>query len=120
MISSGNYFQPDAKVNKQELVYSLVQGLGLEAKLADFTDAITVEYNGVPTPVMDSNTVDAESKGYVEAAIDMSLMSVMYVIEQGPYDLSPKVVAYFEPEKNVKRGDYAVIIGRLYDSYLRE
>jgi serine protease AprX len=120
MISSGNNFQPDAKVNKQELAYSLVQALGLEAQVADFTDAITVEYNGERIPVMDSNTVDADFKGYVQAAIDMSLMSVRYAIEQGPYDLSPKVVAYFEPETKIKRGDYAVIIGRLYDGYLRK
>lgn len=58
-------------------------------------------------------------KGHVQAAIDMSIMGVKFSLQQGLYDLMPKVVAEFEPKSKVKRGDYAVIIGRVYDGYLR-
>jgi serine protease AprX len=69
---------------------------------------------------MDSSDINEALKGYVQAAIDMSLIGVRFAIEQGPYDLSPTVVAYFEPASVVKRGDYAIIISRLYDGYLRK
>lgn len=120
MISNGDSFQPHAKVNKQELAYSLVQALGLEKEVKDFSGDITVEYNGERITVIDSNDINQALKGYVQAAIDMSLIGVRFAIEQGPYDLSPTVVAYFEPATVVKRGDYAIIISRLYDGYLRK
>ncbi|MFQ3250935.1 MAG: serine protease AprX [Glaciecola sp.] len=119
MLSNGTEFGPKKNVSKQELAYSLVQGLGLETQALAFTGELTVEYKGERIPVMDSTSVTPVLKGYVQAAIDMSLIGVRYSLEQGPYDLTPKVVAYFEPTSNVKRGDYAVIIGRAYDNYLR-
>ncbi|MFT6902197.1 MAG: serine protease AprX [Colwellia sp.] len=119
MLSNGSEFAPQNNVSKQELAYSLVQGLGLETQALNFSGEITVDYNGERIAVMDSSSVTPVLKGYVQAAIDMSLMGVRFALEQGPYDLSPTVVAYFEPANNIKRGDYAVIIGRAYDSYLR-
>jgi serine protease AprX len=120
MISNGDSFQPHAKVNKQELAYSLVQALGLERQVKDFSGEITVEYNGERIAIRDSSDINEALKSYVQAAIDMSLIGVRFAIEQGPYDLSPTVVAYFEPASVVKRGDYAIIISRLYDGYLRK
>jgi serine protease AprX len=120
MISNGDSFQPHAKVNKQELAYSLVQALGLERQVKDFSGDITVEYNGERIAIRDSSDINEALKSYVQAAIDMSLIGVRFAIEQGPYDLSPTVVAYFEPASVVKRGDYAIIISRLYDGYLRK
>ncbi|MFT4724742.1 MAG: serine protease AprX, partial [Colwellia sp.] len=120
MISNGDSFQPHAKVNKQELAYSLVQALGLERQVKDFSSEITVEYNGERIAIRDSSDINEALKSYVQAAIDMSLIGVRFAIEQGPYDLSPTVVAYFEPASVVKRGDYAIIISRLYDGYLRK
>jgi len=119
MLSNGSEFTPRKNVSKQELAYSLVQGLGLETQALSFSGEITVDYNGERIAVMDSSSVTPVLKGYVQAAIDMSLMGVRFALEQGPYDLSPTVVAYFEPANNIKRADYAVIIGRAYDSYLR-
>ncbi|MBA6291711.1 S8 family serine peptidase [Colwellia sp. MB3u-70] len=119
MLSNGSEFTPRKNVSKQELAYSLVQGLGLETQALNFSGEITVDYNGERITVMDSSSVTPVLKGYVQAAIDMSLMGVRFALEQGPYDLSPTVVAYFEPANNIKRADYAVIIGRAYDSYLR-
>ncbi|WP_448548759.1 S8 family peptidase [Thalassotalea fusca] len=119
MLSADSSFSPNATVSKQALAYSLVQGLGLEAQVADAPQQLTVEYNGERIPVIDSDSIDPQFKGHVQAAIDMSLMQVTFGLEQGPYDLMPKLVAKFNPEVAVKRGDYAVIIGRAYDGYLR-
>ncbi|SEK71806.1 serine protease AprX [Colwellia chukchiensis] len=119
MLSNDNEFFPRAKVSKQELAYSLVQGLGLESQALSFAGELTVDYKGERIEVKDSGSITPVLKGYVQAAIDMSLIGVRYALEQGPYDLTPKVVAYFEPTASVKRGDYAVIIGRTFDNYLR-
>lgn len=119
MLSNGDQFAPRKNVTKQDLAYSLVQSFGLESQALSFTGEVTVDYKGERIPVMDSSAIPPVLKGYVQAAIDMSLMGVRFALEQGPYDLTPTVVAYFEPTNNIKRGDYAVIIGRAYDGYLR-
>jgi serine protease AprX len=119
MLSHGSNFFPLKSVSKQELAYSLVQGLGLEKQAANFSGELTVDYKGERIAVMDSRYITPVLKGYVQEAINMSLMGVRFKLVQGTYDLTPKMVAYFEPTNNIKRGDYAVIIGRAYDSYLR-
>ncbi|MFT6919535.1 MAG: serine protease AprX [Cognaticolwellia sp.] len=119
MLSLPSKFNPQDTVSKQALAYSLVQSLGLETQVSDFSGELTVDYKGERIAVMDSSKVTPILKRYVQAAIDMSLMRVRFALEQGPFDLSPKLVAYFEPESNVNRGTYAVIIGRVYDGYLR-
>jgi serine protease AprX len=119
MLSLPSKFNPQDTVSKQALAYSLVQSLGLETQVSDFSGELTVDYKGERIAVMDSSKVTPILKRYVQAAIDMSLMRVRFALEQGPLDLSPKLVAYFEPESNVNRGTYAVIIGRVYDGYLR-
>ena len=120
MLTSEGTFSPQGNVTKEELAYSLVQGLGLEEQVRAFTGDITIEYNSERIPVLDTDQVAPEFRGYVQAAIDMSLINVTYQVEQGPYDLSPTVVAYFKPQSKVKRGDYAVIISRLFNNYLRK
>ena len=119
MLAEGDIFEPRAKVNKQELVYSLIQALGLEEQAKTFSDDVTVDYNGERLAVKDTDSIDSRYKGYVQMALDMSIISVKFDVEQGPYDLQPKLVAYFEPNSKVTRADYAVIIGRVFDAYLK-
>lgn len=118
MLLDGENFEPRAKVTKQELAYSLIQSLGLQNQVANFEGQITVDYNGTRVPVKDTNLIDEQFSGYVQAAIDMSIIGVRFALEQGPYDLQPTVVAYFEPNSAITRADYAVIIGRVFDGYL--
>ena len=120
MLTSEGTFSPQGNVTKEELAYSLVQGLGLEEQARAFTGDITIEYNSERIAVLDTDQIAPELRGYVQAAIDMSLLNVTYKVEQGPYDLSPTVVAYFKPQSTIKRGDYAVIISRLFNNYLRK
>ena len=118
MLLNGTNFEPNGNVSRMSLAYSLVQALGLQSTAANFTGAITVDYQGQKVPVKDAELVADELKGYVQAAIDLSIMGVRFEMEQGPYDLTPQVVAYFEPTRQVRRGDYAVIASRMFDGYL--
>ncbi len=120
MLGKGEKFNPKGKVSKESLAYSLVQSFGLQQQVTALADdEITVEFQGQKVVVKDADTIAPELKGYVQAALDMSLLSVRYEVEQGPYDLTPNIVAYFEPTSLVTRADYAVVIGRMYDQYLR-
>jgi serine protease AprX len=119
MLSLPSKFNPQDTVSKVALAYSLVQSLGLETQVADFSGELTVGYNGKRIAIKDASNVAPILQRYVQAAIDMSLMRVRFALEQGPFDLSPKLVAYFDPDSKVNRGTYAVIIGRVYDGYLR-
>lgn len=116
--SSGSDFEPNASVNRAELAYSLVQSLGLQSEAEQYADSdITVQYNGQAVPVVDQASIPVELRGHVQAALNLSLLSVEFDVEQGPFDLQPTLVARFNPSDTVSRGAYAVIIARTYDSY---
>lgn len=117
MLSDGGKFRPNDNVSRVELAYSLVQSLGLETEAQAFSGDITVDYNGQAIPVLDQGDIPAELRGYVQLALDLSIVGVRFNVEQGPFDLQPKLVAYFEPGESISRAEYAVLIGRFYDSY---
>ncbi|WP_244926791.1 S8 family peptidase [Pseudoalteromonas gelatinilytica] len=119
VLSDGLSFNPTGDVSKLNLAYSLVQALGLQEQVITPDGDLTVSYNGEQVIVRDSDSIPSEFKGYVQAAIDMSLLGVKFELEQGRYDLTPTLVAYFEPDTAITRGDYAVIIGRVFNQYLR-
>lgn len=119
MKAESGVFNPKAAVTKEQLAYSLVQVLGLEESVTNFEGSITVDYNGQRIAVVDGESIPNDLKGYVQAAIDMSIIGVRFEVVQGPYDLEPTLQAYFEPSKKVTRADYAVTIGRMFDNYLR-
>ncbi|GAA0212334.1 hypothetical protein GCM10009123_19500 [Kangiella japonica] len=117
--TTGTNFDADASVSRADLAYSLVQTLGLQAEAEQYTGDITVQYNGQVVPVVDQDSIPAELRGHVQAALNLSLLSVEFDVEQGPYDLEPTLVARFKPSETVTRGEYAVIISRTYDSYYK-
>lgn len=117
MLSKGNKFRPNDSVSRVELAYSLVQSLGLQEQAQGFTGDITVNYNGKSIEVRDQAEIPEDLRGYVQLALDLSIIGVRFDIEQGPFDLEPKLVAYFEPGNTVTRAEYAVLAGRMFDSY---
>ncbi|PXF62742.1 S8 family serine peptidase [Kangiella spongicola] len=117
--TTGSSFDADTSVNRAELAYSLVQALGLQAEAEQYTGDITVQYNGEAVSVVDQDSIPAELRGHVQAALNLSLLSVEFDVEQGPYDLEPTLVARFKPSETMTRGEYAVIISRTYDSYYK-
>ena len=58
-------------------------------------------------------------RGHVQMALELSLMNLRFAVQQGQFDLEPRLVAYFEPSRAVKRAEYAVSAGALADYYIR-
>ncbi|WP_066051972.1 S8 family serine peptidase [Robertmurraya korlensis] len=116
-VSAGK-FAPNDAVTRMTLAYSLVQALGLEQKaVSKNSETLTVLYNGARIPILDAQTIPNELRGYVQLALDLNILNAYFSTVQGPYDLSPTVVAKFEPAKTVTRGDYAVAITRYFSNY---
>ncbi|MCC5452027.1 S8 family serine peptidase [Rheinheimera sp. UJ51] len=111
-------FNAGAAVTRDVLAYSMVQALGLQQQAAAFSGEITVDYRGQRVPVLDTQDIAVAMRGHVQTALDLSLMNVRFAVQQGPFDLEPRLVAYFEPARAVKRGEYAVSAGALTDYYL--
>ena len=121
MLSEGGNFSPRAHVDKLELAYSLVQVLGLEsfAKAFDTDKDITVDYNGQSVVVADLDDIPDKMKGYVQAAIQLSLLNVKFTVVQGQFDLTPQLTATFSPDLEVTRAEYALTAGRLFGQYFQ-
>jgi serine protease AprX len=121
MLSEGGNFSPRAHVDKLELAYSLVQVLGLEsfAKAFDTDKDITVDYNGQSVVVADLDDIPDNMKGYVQAAIQLSLLNVKFTVVQGQFDLTPQLTATFSPDLEVTRAEYALTAGRLFGQYFQ-
>lgn len=111
-------FSPDDKVTRASLAYSLVQALGLEIEASESTnEPLTVQYGEGRVVIADASSVPAGLKGYVQLALDLNILNAYFTVVQGPYDLEPTLVANFEPNKGVTRGDYAVTITRYFATY---
>ena len=115
--TSGNSFAPDAPVNRAELAYSLVQSLGLQDAARQFTGELTVAFNDQRIPIEDAASVPADLRGYVQLALDLPLMNAFFTLEQGPFDLQPKIKARFRPAENVSRAAYATYANHYFDVY---
>ncbi|WP_349409986.1 S8 family serine peptidase [Pseudalkalibacillus sp. SCS-8] len=113
-------FAPNQAVNRAELAYSLVQALGLESQAKDLNDdPLTVQYKDERIAIQDADAVPAEWRGYVQLALDMNILNAYFDVTQGPYDKEPTIVASFNPDQTVTRGDYAVAVSRYYASYFQ-
>ena len=115
--TSGNSFAPNAPVNRAELAYSLVQSLGLQSAARQFTGELTVAFNDQRIPIEDAASVPVDLRGYVQLALDLPLMNAFFALEQGPFDLQPKIKARFRPAENVSRAAYATYANHYFDVY---
>lgn len=110
-------FLPTTAVTRVSLAYSLVQAQGLQAQATAFTGPVTALYNGVRVPVKDEASIPAPLRGYAQYALDNGLLNARFAVQQGPFDLQPTIVAYFDPNTTVTRGAYAVAAGRYLAAY---
>jgi len=115
--TSGNSFAPDTAVNRAELAYSLVQSLGLQSAARQFSGELTVAFNDQRIPIEDAASIPAELRGYVQLALDLPLMNAFFTLEQGPFDLQPKIKARFRPAESVSRAGYATYANHYFDVY---
>ncbi|PLR99102.1 S8 family serine peptidase [Bacillus sp. T33-2] len=112
-------FAPKDGVTRAELAYSLVQALGLQKEAESFTGELTVQYKDERIVVEDAGSIPANLKGYVQLALDLSILNAKFAVVQGPYDLKPTVKATFSPTAKVARGDFAVAMTRYYNAFLK-
>jgi len=121
MLSDGGNFAPRGRVNKLDLAYSLVQVLGLETVATDFdaNNDITIDYKGQTIVLADQDSIPDDMKGYVQVAIQLSLLNVNFGLVQGQFDLTPQLTANFDPGYKVTRAEYAVTAGRFYTQYFQ-
>jgi subtilisin family serine protease len=110
-------FSPGADVKRADLAYSLVQSLGLQDVARAFTGDLTVQFNDERIPIEDADDVPAELRGYVQLALDLPVMNAYFTLEQGPFDLVPKIKARFRPGEAVTRAGFASYMNHYFDVY---
>jgi len=117
MGSLNGAFRPNDNVTRVSLVYSLVQSLGLQAQATGFSGTLSVLYDGKRIPIDDVALIPVSLRGYVQNALDLSLIDARFTVTQGPYDLQPVLRAYFDPGQLVTRAAYAAAASRLLGVY---
>jgi serine protease AprX len=111
-------FSPSLGVNRAELAYTLIQNLGLQKEAeAKNNEPLTVQYRSERIVIEDATIIPSSLRGYVQLALDLNILNAYFSVEQGPYDLEPKVTAAFKPNHVVTRGDYAVAVTRYHATY---
>ena len=110
-------FVPGGTVNRAELAYSLVQSLGLQDVARQFTGELTARYNDSRIPLEDAAAVPADLRGYVQLALDLPVMNAYFSLEQGPFDLQPRIKARFRPAEAVTRAGFASFMNHYFDVY---
>lgn len=114
MPNNGALFNPLGHVAKQDLAYALIQGKGLESEAMGFEGDVVVVYNGETITIEDQDEITDAYKGYVQLAISMGILPVMYTLEQDPYSFSPVIRAYFQPNQAMTRADFAAAATRYH------
>lgn len=110
-------FRPSGTINRAEMAFSLIQGLGLGAFAPFYADIMSVPLDGQRIPIVDADQIPADLRGHVQLAVELALMHVRFELRQGPFDLRPTLVAHFDPGKEVLRGTFAVYMVRYLDAY---
>jgi serine protease AprX len=119
MVNNNGDFQGEAAVTRVDLAYSLVQVIGKSQEALDLGDEheITINYNGESIMIADQNDIADNMRGYVQIALNEGLLGVRYSLEQGQFDLQPKLAAAFNPENGITRASYAVIANKIDEMY---
>ena len=110
-------FRPDDNVTRVSLAYSLVQGLGLQSSAQSFSGNLTVLHGSDRIAIEDAVTIPASLRGYVQHALDLGLINARFAVTQGPFDLQPKLKAYFDPTQPVTRAAFAAAASRTLGVY---
>lgn len=120
MMAVGDKFNPGGNVSREELAYSLVQSLGLEAeaeaaRIALENEPITASNGDERVALSDDADIDPALRGYVQLALDLQLMRPSFSLSQGPFDLTPTLSATFDGSSFVDRGTFAFNAVNLLD-----
>ncbi|HET7843277.1 MAG TPA: S8 family serine peptidase [Xanthomonadales bacterium] len=111
-VMRGTRLDRDVAVTRQELAYSLVQSLGLQAQASQPPSALTALFDGRRVPVRDAASIDPALRGHAQLALDLGLVPARFAFEPGGFGQPPVVVAYFDPAVVATRADYAAAATR--------
>jgi serine protease AprX len=100
VVPAGGPFTPGAPVSRSQLAYSLVQALGLGAAAAQHTGAVYAHGEDGDVEVADVGGLDDLTRGYIQQAINLQLLTPELVT-------TPTPLALVHPARRVTRGDYA-------------
>lgn len=104
MSASGSIFNPSGTVSRLDMAVALVRALGLDdAAKAKAGSTVTVQYNGINIPLTDNSDIPAALRGYVQIALDKSLLQGFYSVEQGPFEFQPTVKVRVKPNDAATR-----------------
>ncbi len=65
------------------------------------------------------NDIPDNMKGYVQVAIQLSLLNVKFDVVNNPFNVTPQLTAIFTPGYSVTRAEYALTAGRLFGQYFQ-
>ena len=119
MTTATNGFDANGTVTRAEIAYTLAQSLGLEDYANSLAnDPITVNVDGETIEVEDANDIPAALRGHVQAALNLNLINVYYSITQNPFGLGFTIHAHFQPNTEISRVEFAVIVTRTFDQWV--
>ena len=102
-------FNPNQNVSRLQVAVSLVRALGLDKEAqALAATTVSVNYNGTPTPISDETAVPAESRGYLQLALNRGILN--YYVRRAPGSTTSLIYVY--PTKPLIRADLAVALGK--------
>jgi serine protease AprX len=111
-------FKPNSQVTRLDLAFALVQSLGLQESARAFSGSVKAQYGDQRITLSDNGSIPADLRGHVQLALDAGVINARFTLTQGPFDLEPKLQAWFDPGTGLTRASYAVAIGRFMDQYL--
>ncbi len=118
MVMSGNGFNSDGTVTRAELAYAMAQSLGLQEYANSLQgNDVTVDVNGETVEVEDADAIPGYLRGYVQAALNLNLINVTYSITQNPFGLGFTIHAHFNPNEEITRLEYAIVVTRTFEQW---
>ncbi len=119
MLRQGGEFNPNGRVSRLDLAYSLVQSLAMEPQATALAGtSLTAFYDGKRVPVEDSASVPSSLRGYVQLALDTGMLVPRFALKDSTvFGAPPTLIAYFDAGKWVTRADYAFSAGTFNTVY---
>jgi serine protease AprX len=112
-------FNPAGATSRLDLAVALVRALGLDTEAkAKANSIVTVTYSGQTLAVADNAQIPAGLRGYVQLALDKGILQAYFTLEQGPFDLQPKLTARVKAADPVTRAWLAFALDNYFKRYV--
>jgi serine protease AprX len=115
MAASGTNFNPAAPISRLDLAVALVKSLGHDAKARALAGTTVTTKDG-STPLIDSDQIPAELRGYVQIAIQDGMFEAFpaEIRQIGPGQFQAVPGPRFEPASGLTRGQFAAKLASYY------